>query len=222
MCTAPAAGASDASPALMIARRDTNARAAALRARFEAAGAEAVTSRLVFTGDKFDTFTRISSEEGCDAVLIPGPIDHLRRLLVPIRGLHNARHIIPFIADLVEGSGGTTDVTLLHVLEEGEAEAGAQEDILGPVVEQLAAYGVDTELVERRVVATDDPADTIVDEAGHYDLVVLGETQPSVRSILFGTIPEQIVRAVDVPVVVVRHEEEEVGVAERATRLDEA
>ncbi len=175
--------------------------------RFEAAGAEAVASRLVFTGDKFDTFTRISTEEACDAVLIPGPIEHLRRLLVPLRGLENARHILPFVADLVRGSSGTTDVTLLHVLEEGEVEGTAQKELLGPAVKQLAAHGVDTELVERRVLATDDPARSIVKVAGHYDLVVLGETQPSVRSILFGTVPERIVQAGNLPVVVVRHGE---------------
>ena len=111
--------------------------------------------------------------------------------------------------------GGTTNVTLLHVLQEEETEAGVQADLFGPVVEQLAAQGVETDLVERRVVTTDDPADTIVEAAAHHDLVVLGETQPSVRSVLFGTVPERIVQAVDLPVVVVRHEEDDVTVAER-------
>jgi nucleotide-binding universal stress UspA family protein len=50
--------------------------------------------------------------------------------------------------------------------------------------------------------------------------VVLGETEPSVRSVLFGTVPEHIVRAVDLPVVVVRHEEDDVTVAERAAQSD--
>ena len=191
----------------------------AVARRFEEAGADDVTTRLVFTGDKFDTLTRISSEESCDAVLIPGPLKHLRRLLVPLRGLQNAGHIVPFVADLVQGEG-TTDVTLLHVLQGEETEADVQADLFGPIVEQLAARGVDTELVERRTVVTDDPADTIVDAAGHHDLVVLGETRPSVRNILFGTVPERIVQAVDVPVVVVRHEEEDVEMAERATQSE--
>ena len=180
----------------------------AVARRFEEAGAEDVTTRLVFTGNKFDTLTRISTEEACDAVLIPGALAHLRRLLVPLRGLQNARHIVPFVADLVTGNG-TTDVTLLHVLQGDETDADVQEDLLGPAVEQLAAHGVDTELVERRVVATDDPADTILEAAGHYDLVVLGETQPSVRDILFGTVPERIVQSVEGPVVLVRHGDEE-------------
>ena len=188
--------------------------------RFETAGATNVTSRLVFTGDQLDTLTRISTEEACDAVLVPAPMEHLRRLLVPLRGLENAAHILPFIANLMEGSDGTTNVTLLHVLEEDEVEGTVQEDILGPAVEQLAAHGVDTSLVERRVRATDDPAGTIVEEARRHDLVVIGETRPSARSILFGTVPERIVQEGDVPVVVVRHAEDELTMAERATQSE--
>jgi len=193
---------------------------AAVARRFETAGATNVTSRLVFTGDQLDTLTRISTEEACDAVLVPAPMEHLRRLLVPLRGLENAAHILPFIANLMEGSDGTTNVTLLHVLEEDEVEGTVQEDILGPAVEQLAAHGVDTSLVERRVRATDDPAGTIVEEARRHDLVVIGETRPSARSILFGTVPERIVQEGDVPVVVVRHAEDELTMAERATQSE--
>jgi nucleotide-binding universal stress UspA family protein len=187
--------------------------------RFAEAGATGTTSRLVFTGSKFDTLTRISTEEDCDAVLIPGALERLRRLLVPLRGLQNAGPIVPFVADLVQ-DGETTNVTLLHVLQEEETEAGVQADLFGPIVEQLAAQGVETDLVERRVVTTDDPADTIVEVAAHYDLVVLGETQPSVRSVLFGTVPERIVQTVDLPVVVMRHEEDDVTMAERAAQPD--
>ncbi|WP_423824508.1 universal stress protein [Salinibacter ruber] len=64
------------------------------------------------------------------------------------------------------------------------------------------------------------PADTIVEWAGEHDLVVLGETQPSVREFLFGTMPEQIVEAVNVPIIVVRHREEAAEMAERATQAD--
>ena len=184
--------------------------------RFEEAGTE-VTTRLVFTGDKFDTLSRISTEEACDAVLIPGPIEHLRRLLVPLRGLYNVQRIVPFIADLIQDSP-TTDVTLLHVLADDDTDADA--DLFDPVVAQLAAHDVDTELVERRTIAADAPAGTIVDEAANYDLVVLGETKPSVREVLFGTVPERIVRAVDVPVVVVRHEDEAIEAAEKTMGAD--
>lgn len=180
--------------------------------RFENVGAE-VTTRLVFTGDKLDTLTRISSEEDCDAVLIPGTMDELRRVLVPLRGLENAHQIAPFIADLCRNA--TATVTLLHVVEEEETKASSRETVLKPAADRMRDRGLDTSLVELDALTADDPADAIVARAEAYDLVVLGETKPSVREVLFGTVPERIVTSTDTPVIVVRHSNEAIDTAER-------
>mgnify|MGYP002760853945 FL=1 len=185
--------------------------------RFEEAGAE-VTTRLVFTGDELDTISRVSVEESCDAVLIPGPVEQLRRVLVPLRGIQNVREIAPFVADLCQD--GTARVTLLHILEGDETTAASREDVLEPAAERMRSAGIEAGLLELNSVAADSPADTIVEWAGEHDLVVLGETQPSVREVLFGTMPEQIVEAVNVPIIVVRHGEEAAEMAERATQAD--
>lgn len=184
----------------------------AIAERFANVGAE-VTTRLVFTGDEFDTISRISVGEDCDAVLIPGTVDNLRRVLVPLRGLENARRIAPFIADLCRDA--TATVTLLHVVEDDETKASSRETVLRPAADRMRDHGLDTSLLELDAVTADDPADAIVDRAAAYDLVVLGETKPSVREILFGTVPERIVTTTDVPVIVVRHEDEEVEAAEQ-------
>ncbi len=185
--------------------------------QFEEAGAE-VTTRLVFTGDELDTISRVSVEESCDAVLIPGPVEQLRRVLVPLRGIQNVREIAPFVADLCQD--GTARVTLLHILEGDETTAASREDVLEPAAERMRSAGIEAGLLELNSVAADSPADTIVEWAGEHDLVVLGETQPSVREVLFGTMPEQIVEAVNVPIIVVRHGEEAAEMAERATQAD--
>ena len=191
----------------------------AVARRFREAGAE-VTTRLVFTGDKFDTLTRISTEEDCDAVLLPGEMERLRRVLVPLRGLANARQIVPFVADLCRDA--TATVTLLHVLEEGETEAASRANVLGPAAARMRDEGLEPGLLELEPLEADDPGEALVERAGTYDLVVLGETEPSVREILFGTVPERIVTATDVSVVVVRHEDEDVESAEQATQADAA
>ena len=185
--------------------------------RFEEAGAE-VTTRLVFTGDELDTISRVSVEESCDAVLIPGPVEQLRRVLVPLRGIQNVREIAPFVADLCQD--GTARVTLLHVLEGDETTAASREDVLEPAAEMMRSAGIKADLLELNSVAADSPADAIVEWAGEHDLAVLGETEPSVREVLFGTMPEQIVEAVNVPIIVVRHGEEEAEIAERTTQAD--
>lgn len=194
---------------------ETQATLDAVARRFEDVGAE-VTTRLVFTGDKLDTLTRISTEEDCDAVLIPGAMDELRRVLVPLRGLENLPQIAPFVADLCRDA--TATVTLLHVVEDEETKASSRENVLKPAAARMRDRGLDTSLLELNAMTADDPADTIVDRAEAYDLVVLGETEPSVQEILFGTVPERIVTTTDVPVIVVRHEDPDVESAEQATQ----
>jgi nucleotide-binding universal stress UspA family protein len=179
--------------------------------RFADAGAE-VTTRLVFTGDKLDTVTRVSTEEACDAVLIPGHMDELRRVLVPLRGLENVHKIAPFVADLCRDA--TATVTLLNIVEEDEGSS-SQASVLEPAATRMRDHGLDPSLLDLNTLAADDPADAIVDQAEGYDLVVLGETEPSVREILFGTVPEQIVTTTDVPVIVVRHDDPDVDAAEQ-------
>jgi Universal stress protein family. len=172
----------------------------------------------VFTGDELDTISRVSVEESCDAVLIPGPVEELRHVLVPLRGTQNVREIAPFVADLCQD--GTARVTLLHVLEGDETTAASREDVLEPAAEMMRSAGIKAGLLELNSVAADSPADAIVEWAGEHDLAVLGETEPSVREVLFGTMPEQIVEAVNVPIIVVRHGEEEPEIAERTTQAD--
>ena len=180
--------------------------------RFEAEGGE-VTTRLVFTGNKLDTLTRVSTEENCDAVLVPGTMDALRRVLVPLRGLDNVDQIAPFVADLCREA--TAMVTLLHVVEEEETETSARADVLKPAAARMRDLGLDPSLFELDALTSDDPAAAIVDRAEAYDLVVLGETKPSVQEILFGTVPERIVKTADVPIIVVRHRDENVDAAEQ-------
>lgn len=168
---------------------------------FRSGGTE-VQTHLVFTGNELDTVERISAEEDCDAVLIPKPVDHLERILVPLRGVHNADRIARFTADLVQD--GTTDITLLHVLEEDEREDAVKEDILGKVSAMMTRAGINAGLIRMRLKTADDPGKSIVTFARDYDLVVIGETEPSIRDVLFGTVSEQIAHEANLPVMVVR------------------
>ena len=169
---------------------------------FEEAGA-VVETRLVFTPNELDTLRRMTDEHQCNAVLLPADMPHLKRVLVPIRGLQNVDSIAPVVADLVQD--GTTAITLFHVLEEGGTEDEAYETVLRPMADAIAARGVDAGLVQCETVEASDPGAAILERATDHDIVVLGETEPSIREILFGTVPETIAEEVNVPVVVVRH-----------------
>jgi nucleotide-binding universal stress UspA family protein len=168
---------------------------------FRAAGAT-VQSHLVFTGNELDTIERISAEQDCDAVLIPHSLAKLERILVPMRGLHNAPRIARFVAGLVQD--GTTDVTLLHVLGEEEERGDVQHNVLDAVGRMMAEEGIGASLVRMRIEVADDPGTAIIDAARNYDAVVIGETEPSVADVIFGSVPEQIAREASIPVIVVR------------------
>lgn len=176
---------------------------------FEASG-EMVQTHVVFTPNKLNSLQRLSDEYRCNAVLIPAAIPQLKRILVPLRGLQNVTSIVPFVADLVQD--GTADVTLFHILEEDETPEEARENFLNPVAEQMEDRGVDAGLIRPEVMEATDPAAAIVEKARDHDLVVLGESKPSVREILFGTVSETIAQASNVPMIVVRHLEDSMPV----------
>lgn len=166
---------------------------------------------LVFTPDQFASIEQISIETDCDAILLPGRMQQLDQVLLPVRGLHNAEKIAPVCAALVRN--GTTTVTLLHVVEEGESAERARTEVLEPMTRTLVQAGIDAGRIFREAVSASTPVDAIIDHASHTDAVIIGETDPSMREILFGTVPEQIVERADVPVVLVRNPNRENGEA---------
>lgn len=177
-------------------------------AAFERATAE-VETHLVFTGSKIDTISRVANERACDAVYLSGPLERIRQILVPLRGAQNTMSIAAFVADLARDY--TANVTLVHVMEGDEQEEEIRERVLGAVAASIMDRGVDENIIRRRVIQSNDPAKAIIDMAGDFDMVVLGETEPSVRDILFGTVPEQVAASAHIPVIVVRHQDSDDG-----------
>jgi len=172
---------------------------------FRDTGAD-VHTRLVFTGEMLDTLSRISVEESCDAVYVSRPLDQLQRILVPLRGAPNLASIGTFVANLVREH--PVDITLMHVIEEGETDESTRTTLFQPIHDRVEALEKDPSSITDRIVGADDPAQAIIDACRDYDLVVLGETDPTIREILFGSVPERIANEAGVPVIVVRHPEE--------------
>lgn len=156
-----------------------------------------VETQLVFTGDPIETMERISAETDSDAVLIPYAHDRVQSVLVPLRDPRHASRISAFLSHLVETD--TASFTLFHVIEDED-----EPDVLSPVTDQLIEIGLDASTITQRVVAADDPASAILEAAQDHDLVVMGESKPTVRDVLFGTISERIAREANIPVIMVR------------------
>ncbi|WP_049923715.1 universal stress protein [Halopiger djelfimassiliensis] len=176
-----------------------------LVAAFEAAGGD-VTSRLVFTHDPLKSFERVAIERGCDSVLVLNPAPVLEDVFVPVRSDVNVDHIARLVGRVVAGTDAA--VTLFHVAStEGGKRLGRT--VLDRAARTLTAPddgGVPADRIDRLVLVDDSPREAILDYADDYDLVVLGENRPSIRSMIFGGTAEVVAKRAVCPVLVVRRQ----------------
>jgi nucleotide-binding universal stress UspA family protein len=190
-----------ADPALLKADREE---AAAARLHDLAAHPGEVEEVLVFTHDREATVDRVADERGCDAVLVPGtvPDGALERVLVPIRGEVNVDRIIAVTADLLHASDATA--TLFHAAVE-DADPSHGELLLRGAADRFVDYGVEETRLDRRLSTAADPAAEIVRLADEYDLVVFGETEPTLVEQIVGERLARMVDEVGRPALVVRN-----------------
>lgn len=167
---------------------------------FREAGGE-VETRLVFTHDLGETFTRVANEEACTAVLMARPSREMESLLVPVRGDVNLERLVDVVARLL----GQTSLhaTLLHVVEPGEAPDAGQM-LLEGAQGFLEDRGVDRDRVRLQVQPAEEPLEALVQAAEGHDAVVLGETDPSLTQQIFGETHERVAEAFEGPIVIVR------------------
>lgn len=161
-----------------------------------------VESVLVFTKDREDTIDRVAEEHDCDAVLIPGETTDVERILVPLRGDVNLERIISLVGNLLQS--GDASVTLLHAVDD-DTDASHAEFVLRGAADRLTEAGVDRDRMEWTLVEGGSPREAIVEAAADHDLVVLGETEPTLRERILGTVLKPIIEDIEQPAIIVRH-----------------
>lgn len=156
---------------------------------------------LVFTKDRQDSIDRIAIQPDCDAVLFPDDIGTVERILVPLRGDVNLERIVSLVADLA----GASDVvvTLFHSTAAG-TDRSQGEFMLRGAADRLAEEGVDADRIDWQLSEGGSPRREIVELAGEYDLLILGETEPSLRDRIFGAVLTPILNEVETTTIVVR------------------
>lgn len=166
-----------------------------------AAGRPDVTEVLVFTHDREATIDRVADQHDCDAVLTAGDAERIDRILVPVRGDANLERIVSVVAGLLDGSDATA--TFFHsVSDDGEGSQG--EFLLRGAVERVIEFGIDADRVDWELSAEGDPRRDIAAVAADYDIVVFGETEPSLRERIIGDTLAAIIDRLAVPALVVR------------------
>jgi nucleotide-binding universal stress UspA family protein len=166
-----------------------------------AEGRPELTEVLVFTHDRSATVDRVAHEYGCDAVLTAGDTDRIDEILVPIRGDVNLERIVSVVAGLLEASDATA--TLFHSVGES-ADRSQGEFLLRGAVDRFVDFGIDPGRIDTQLATGGAPRAEIVDRASEYDVVVFGETEPSLRERVMGDVLSAIVDEIDVPALIVR------------------
>jgi nucleotide-binding universal stress UspA family protein len=160
-----------------------------------------VDSVLVFTKDRRDTIDRIADQHQCDAVFVPGTTDTIERILVPLRGDVNLERIVSLVGNLVQASDAA--VTLFHSVPEG-TDPSQGEFILRGAADRLSEGGVDRDRVDWKLSDGGSPKREIIDLVAEHDIVVLGETEPSLRDRILGAVLTPILEEIEKPAIVVR------------------
>ncbi|WP_327050477.1 universal stress protein [Halomicrococcus gelatinilyticus] len=162
----------------------------------------AVEARFVFTPDPTQTFERVALEEESDAILLPNPAPSVDRILVPLSEDINVDRITAVTAMLTSDSDVT--VTLTHVAP-SEEERARGERLLDEATKSLVGKGVAAAAIDREVTVSETPIKAITEVASDdTDLVIIGESRPSVRELVFGEPSERIAGRTLAPVLVVR------------------
>jgi nucleotide-binding universal stress UspA family protein len=189
-------------PAHLKADHETEATARLdeIVARFDATDHD-VEGVLVFTKDRQDSIDRVADQHDCDAVLVPAETNPIERILVPLRGDVNLDRIVSLVADLERTSEAS--ITLFHSVT-GGADPSQGEFILRGAVDRLADEGISRDRLHWKLSEDGDPQREIASLAAEHDLVILGETKPSLRDRIIGTALTPILDSIDVPAIVVR------------------
>ncbi|MFC6784541.1 universal stress protein [Halobaculum halobium] len=167
---------------------------------FEASGAT-VERRLVFTHDGQKTIDRMTTEHDCLAALVPNATGQVEDVLVAVRGAVG----IDRLARVVAGVFGETDasVTLYHAAETDETDEDVA-TLLDGLAERLGDLGIDRSAIETRVDRNEEAFEAIIEAAEEFDTVVMGESNPSLATFVFGLPADKVATRFLGPVFVVQ------------------
>lgn len=162
-----------------------------------------VETRLVFTHEAQTTIDRMIYEHDCLAVLVPNGTKPPEDVLVAVRGTVGIDRIVRLVSGLFGHDG--VGVTLFHVAGETETDEDA-ETMLEGVSSRLAERGIDPDAIELQTERDEPAMDAITDAAAGFDAVVMGESDPSIATFVFGMRAQQVADRFLGPVLIVQRE----------------
>jgi hypothetical protein len=174
----------------------------AIRKPIEQQGIDIVTE-LSFTRDRDQLIDRVANRHGCSSVLVPGTVRTTppESVLVLLKSDSELDRIVEALSMLFADSD--VDILLFHALERGD-DAESTEYMLHRVADRLTDQGISRDRIRWKQSDRGPRVDAIVSEVSNHDLVVLNESEPSVRERLFGSVQSAIADRTDRPSLTIR------------------
>ncbi|WP_458190429.1 universal stress protein [Haladaptatus sp. NG-WS-4] len=158
----------------------------------------------MFTHDRAVTVDRVAEDYECDVVVVPDDVKDVKRVLVPIRSDVNIDRIITVVGTALDESN--VSVTLFHAAPP-EENSSVGDILLEHAVEELVEASVNRDRIETVNVNTESLVNEIVGATTDHDVIVIGETEPSLVEEILGDVPTRIIDQSGQPVLIVRNPE---------------
>lgn len=166
---------------------------------FETTG-RPVETRVAFTHDRDQTVARVAADIDATATLLPNPAGEIEDVLVAIRGAIDTDRLADLVATLV---GPSDRRVTLWGLTDPDAAFDA-EAAVADARETLLDRGVDADAIATETSTSDRPVADIVERSNEFDAIVMGESEQSLSSLLFGDDSERVAEGAIAPVLLVR------------------
>jgi hypothetical protein len=160
-----------------------------------------VESVLVFTRDRVQTTDRVANDYDCDAVLVPGEVERLDRILISLKDERNMFDVLEVVSLLA--AAGDPEVTLFHA-ESVERDSAKSELYLRGATDWLTEHGIERERISWEEPAEETQESDLVELAKEHDFVITGESDPGIRERVVGDMPDRIHEQTGKPVLTVR------------------
>ncbi|WP_340097758.1 universal stress protein [Salinibaculum salinum] len=173
-----------------------------IRKSLEDDDSEAV-SELSFTKNRDHLIDRVANKYGSTAVLFPGTVRSTPResVLVLLTSDSDMDRIVTAVGTLFGDSD--VDIMLFHAVERGD-DVEATKYMLRGVANRLADHGISSDRIQLNQSDRSSRVESIVSEVSDHDLVVLSESEPTVRDRIFGPVQSSISDKTDRPSLTIR------------------
>ena len=157
--------------------------------------------RLIFTHNFVNTINEVISEEGCDGTLINGLCGTVDDILVPVKDSKLIDELVDFVA--MASLKKPQNIHLYHI-SKSESETEDADLMLEGVKSSLSKKDINEDVITSETEVSGDIVEGIISKSEDFDLVIMGETDPSIEEIFKGKISEKVVKKTNKPVILVR------------------